>query len=68
MKYRARHFAGTAQQLWAVAATVLHWTPDAFWRATPAELVSAFPMDGSATQSTITRADIERMLKGTDNG
>ncbi len=68
MSSEPQSFASTAQQLWAVAATVLHWTPDTFWLATPAELVSAFPAEAAPAQNTMTRADLERMLKGTNNG
>lgn len=31
-------FAGAARRLAGVAGVVLGWAPDAFWRATPAEL------------------------------
>lgn len=36
----APRFADNAVRLAGVAGVVLGWTPDAFWRATPAELAA----------------------------
>ena len=34
-------WAGVTRITWPVAARVLHWSPDQFWAATPAELLGA---------------------------
>jgi Phage tail assembly chaperone protein, TAC len=35
-------FTMSAQRLAGLAGWLLHWTPDTFWAATPAELLSIF--------------------------
>lgn len=35
-------FADAARRLAGVAGWLLHWPPDAFWAATPAELATIF--------------------------
>ncbi|HET9336592.1 MAG TPA: phage tail assembly chaperone [Sphingomicrobium sp.] len=37
-----RSFGEQASKLAGIAARLLGWRPDEFWRATPAELASAF--------------------------
>lgn len=61
-------FADTACKLWALAATGLGWPPDTFWNATPAELIGAFPAANDGQANGITRADIARLIKGTEDG
>jgi uncharacterized phage protein (TIGR02216 family) len=51
-------FAPVALGLSGVAARQLGWHPDAFWRATPAELLAALappPPDAPLTRATLQR-------------
>lgn len=40
MSFGEEAFAGEAGRLAGMAGAVLGWSPDAFWRATPAELAA----------------------------
>ena len=61
-------FEQVALSLWPLAASLLHWCPDAFWNATPAELLGAFPREAGDPNRAMTRADIERLLKEQTDG
>ena len=51
---QGRRFGERAAALSGVAARLLGWRPDEFWRATPAELAAAFgePEAGGAMMSS----------------
>lgn len=53
--------AGTAR-LAGVAGLLLGWTPDAFWRATPAELRSALEALAEPRAAPLGRDEIERLM------
>jgi uncharacterized phage protein (TIGR02216 family) len=55
-------FAGAVPRLFAIAAQRLGWTPDCFWRATPADLLLALgPTDPA--NAPLTRTDLARMME-----
>lgn len=58
----SQRFGPGAQRLAGLAARVLGWRPDEFWRATPAELAAilAPAADGEAPLS---RRDFNRMME-----
>ena len=57
-------FAATARRCNALAARLLGWRPDEFWRATPAELVLALAdPDEIAATTPPTRETIARMME-----
>ncbi|WP_445191764.1 phage tail assembly chaperone [Sphingomonas sp. Tas61C01] len=63
-------FAAAARRLAGSAGAVLGWTPDAFWRATPAELAAvAAAITGEAGgQAPPARATIARMREAYPDG
>lgn len=63
-------WAAVTRIAWPVAARVLHWSPDRFWAATPAELVGALA-DPAATDAPLARDEMTRLmaeLKERDDG
>ncbi|AKM08123.1 phage tail assembly chaperone [Pelagerythrobacter marensis] len=60
-------FGAVALSLAGLAARVLGWRPDDFWRATPAELATSLA-DPAAPPAAPTRADIERMMERENDG
>lgn len=58
----ARFGPGTAR-LCGMAAQLLGWRPDEFWRATPAELAAVlFPL-APPTAQPLTRNDLSRLME-----
>lgn len=62
-----RSFGTASLPLAALAARVLGWRPDEFWRATPAELAASLA-DPAGTTEVPTRDEIERMLERESHG
>lgn len=60
-------FGRQAVRLAALAAQMLAWRPDDFWRATPAELAASLAPLSDTQVSPLARADFERMME-TENG
>ncbi len=59
--------AEAVPRLFAIAAQRLGWTPEAFWRATPAELLLALgPSDSAA--ATLSRTELTRMMEHDAHG
>ena len=57
-----KDFASGVPPLAALAAQALGWTPEAFWRATPAELATALgPIAPSA--EGMARSDLEALME-----
>lgn len=57
-------FAEVAERLAGVAGARLGWTPDQFWRATPAELGSvARALMGDVAVLPPTRKDVSRLME-----
>jgi uncharacterized phage protein (TIGR02216 family) len=54
-------FGDSAVQLAGIAAAVLAWRPDEFWRSTPAELACALGA-GRGGDAEIGRSDLDRLL------
>lgn len=52
----------------ALASQFLRWTPDAFWRATPAELVAALADPERDHENPLTRSEFEQLLESERNG
>ena len=53
----------------AVALGVLRWTPDAFWRATPRELIAAAEgLTGRAAVAPAGPADLDRLMRAFPDG
>ncbi|MCU6455862.1 phage tail assembly chaperone [Sphingomonas sp. A2-49] len=66
-----RGFAGSAARLAGFAGAVLGWSPDAFWRATPAELaavVRAASGGGEAAAMPPDAATLARMREAFPDG
>lgn len=64
-------FAVAARRLAGAAGAVLGWTPDVFWRATPAELavvVAAISGEGGGDGSPPEPATIARMREAYPDG
>ena len=64
-------FAGGAVRLAGFAGAVLGWSPDAFWRATPAELaavVTAASGGGAAAVTPPDTATIAAMRRADPDG
>lgn len=62
-------FWETARKFAPVAAQILGWRPDEFWRATPEELALSLTDPSSAGQVVpVDRSDINRMLERENNG
>jgi len=62
----SRRFGPGAARLGGLAARLLGWRPDHFWKATPAELAAILSPYTSAEES-LARTDLERMMEQ-DNG
>ncbi|MDG5748244.1 phage tail assembly chaperone [Qipengyuania sp. XHP0207] len=63
----SERFAEMALRCAGLAATTLHWTPDTFWNATPAELLASLaPPRADGTPPT--RDLIARMIERDENG
>lgn len=61
-------FAATARRWNPLAARLLGWRPDEFWRATPAELALALSNpDGAGAITPPTRETIARMMERDKN-
>ena len=54
-------FGEAARRLAGAAATLLGWTPDIFWKATPAELCDALVPPGEAGEPP-SRAAIDALM------
>lgn len=50
-------FAGSAVRLAGVAGAVLGWSPDAFWRSTPAELTAVVRAASGGGEAAVTPPD-----------
>ncbi len=55
-------FGPGAARLGGLAARLLGWRPEHFWRATPAELAAILSPFGSEGDS-LARGDLERMME-----
>ena len=55
-------FSSNVPPLAALAAQALGWSPDAFWRATPAELATALGPLGPAGES-MTRGELDTLME-----
>lgn len=55
-------FGLAALELYALAARLLGWRPDEFWRATPAELAAALKLPGQAGQM-LGRDEFNRLME-----
>lgn len=55
-------FRSSVPPLAALAAQALGWPPDAFWRATPAELATALGPISPVAQG-MARTDLEHMME-----
>lgn len=56
-------FAASAGRLAGMAGLLLGWSPDAFWRATPAELGAVLDAMGDGAEGAPPgRADIARLM------
>ena len=55
-------FGPGAARLGGLAARLLGWRPDDFWRATPAELAAILAPYSSADQS-LARSDLDRLME-----
>ncbi|MFN3991009.1 MAG: phage tail assembly chaperone [Erythrobacter sp.] len=61
-------FAAGARRRFPLAARLLGWRPDEFWRATPAELALALAdPNGAEAMTPPTRETIARMMERDDN-
>ena len=55
-------FSDCAGRLAGLAGALLGWSPDAFWRATPAELAAVLDaLAGGECGEPASRADLERL-------
>ncbi|MBA4772079.1 MAG: phage tail assembly chaperone [Sphingomonas sp.] len=63
-----RTFADSARRLAGMAAAMLGWSPDAFWRATPAELASVVAALAGDAPSPPDRAEIAALIKAFPDG
>jgi hypothetical protein len=63
----SERFADMALRCAGVSASVLGWTPDTFWNATPAELLASLSPP-TASDTPPTRDQIVRMIERDDNG
>lgn len=61
-------FAGAALRLAGMAGAVLGWTPDAFWRATPAELAAVVRVLIPAATTPPDAATIARLQEAFPDG
>ena len=60
-------FADSALRLSALAAHLLHWRPDDFWAATPAELAACIGQE-AADAAPPDRAEIAAMIERDRHG
>ena len=63
----SERFADMALRCAGLAASSLHWTPDTFWNATPAELLACLAPP-AASDTPPTRDQIAQMIERDDNG
>lgn len=61
-------FADTAGRLAGVAGAVLGWSPDAFWRATPAELAAVVAAIAGEPATPPNAGTIARMREAHPDG
>lgn len=67
-------FTQGASRLAGTVCVLLHWTPSAFWNATPAEIsalseaLQANGGQGVASLTSITRADLNTMMEQDNHG
>lgn len=53
----------------AFALGILRWSPEAFWRATPRELITAYDgLIGRRAAAPAGRSDLERMMAAFPDG
>lgn len=60
-------FGANAVRLARISARLLGWTPETFWSATPADLVTWLTAPGEGATG-LTREDIENMLEREGDG
>lgn len=56
-------FAETAYRLAGLATRTFCWSPDQFWRATPAEVVTAFATQGYAAPASMSRTELAALIE-----
>lgn len=56
------HFATAAARLAGRATRAFGWTPDAFWRATPAELATILATDDAAGPTGLGRGELAELM------
>ena len=56
-------FAARAARLAGLAGVLLGWSPDAFWRATPAELRAALEALAGPGPGAIGRGEIDALME-----
>lgn len=61
-------FATGARRLAGAAGRLLHWPPEWFWNATPAELAAILCGDDQDTVGGISRQTLEQMIEDERNG
>lgn len=61
-------FAERARRLSGFAIRALGWTPDVFWRATPAELAAIFDAPGGRADAPLSRGELNAMMERERNG
>lgn len=61
-------FSDGAARLAGVVPRVLGWRPDAFWRATPAELAAIFAVGEDAGAEPLTRDELARLMERDGDG
>lgn len=58
-----KRFAASLSQPIALSAQYLRWSPDCFWRATPAELTAALQDPAARAADPMSWADIQHLLE-----
>ena len=61
-------FAAAAARLSRLAARLLGWRPDEFWRSTPAELATILAPDADHGPAAISRTDLQHMMERDAHG
>ena len=56
-------FSDSARRLAGIAAALVGWRPDDFWRATPAELAAVFEAMLPANGATASLEELERLKR-----
>lgn len=56
-------FAEAAGRLAGLAGLLLGWSPDAFWRATPAELAAVLGALAGEAEEPPSAGDLERLMR-----